>query len=204
MWTSPCSNRSSTRSTPQGGASPSNVIGFTIGTYLGERTSASLQVNRQKAGSDGILHGQKSLPGGAGFGYRLMADQGLNKRQDAEGSWHTDIAPYTAGVSHQPDISSERLGASGGVELAATVLAIHHGIVPPTINLDNPDPQCDLDYVPNKARPAELVYALSNSFGFGGTNGAKTCRRHRVSRPSRASRVAGFRCERGSRARTRG
>jgi len=62
------------------------------------------------------------------------------------------------------------LGASGGVELIATVLAIKNGVMPPTINLDNPDGQCDLDYVPNKARPAKINIAMSNSFGFGGHN----------------------------------
>ena len=62
------------------------------------------------------------------------------------------------------------LGASGGVELIATVLSIKHGVVHPTINLDTPDPACDLDYVPNVARKMPVRYALSNSFGFGGHN----------------------------------
>jgi 3-oxoacyl-[acyl-carrier-protein] synthase II len=62
------------------------------------------------------------------------------------------------------------LGAAGGVEAIATIMAIHEGIAPPTINLDNPDPECDLDYVPHKAREMDIKYALSNSFGFGGTN----------------------------------
>ncbi|MBN2377000.1 MAG: beta-ketoacyl-ACP synthase II [Sedimentisphaerales bacterium] len=62
------------------------------------------------------------------------------------------------------------LGASGAVELIITSLALEHGIIPPTINLENPDVECDLDYTPKKARPAELKYAISNSFGFGGHN----------------------------------
>jgi len=62
------------------------------------------------------------------------------------------------------------LGAAGGAEAAFSVLALHHGVVPPTINLDNPDPECDLDYVPHTARDANIQVALSNSFGFGGTN----------------------------------
>lgn len=62
------------------------------------------------------------------------------------------------------------LGAAGAIEAAATVLAIHDGLIPPTINLDAPDPECDLDYVPHTARPARIRAALNNSFGFGGTN----------------------------------
>ncbi len=62
------------------------------------------------------------------------------------------------------------LGAAGAAEAAFTVLALRDGILPPTINLDNPDPECDLDYVPNKARKQDIHYALSNGFGFGGTN----------------------------------
>ena len=62
------------------------------------------------------------------------------------------------------------LGASGGVEFVVSALALHHQTAPPTINLDNPDPQCDLDYVPNEARPMKLNTVLTNSFGFGGHN----------------------------------
>jgi 3-oxoacyl-[acyl-carrier-protein] synthase II len=62
------------------------------------------------------------------------------------------------------------LGASGGVELVATALAIHRGVLPPTINLDQPDPECDLDYIPYTAREAHVDYTMSNSFGFGGHN----------------------------------
>lgn len=62
------------------------------------------------------------------------------------------------------------LGASGAVELVVTALAVHNGMIPPTINLENPDPQCDLDYTPKVARDADIKYAMSNSFGFGGHN----------------------------------
>jgi len=62
------------------------------------------------------------------------------------------------------------LGAAGGIEAVFSVLALHHGMLPPTINLENADPACDLDYVPNKARAARITTALSNSFGFGGVN----------------------------------
>jgi 3-oxoacyl-[acyl-carrier-protein] synthase II len=62
------------------------------------------------------------------------------------------------------------LGASGGVELILSVLALRHGVVPPTINLHKPDPDCDLDYTPNQPRERQVRAAMSNSFGFGGHN----------------------------------
>ena len=70
------------------------------------------------------------------------------------------------------------LGAAGGLEAGITALAVHHQIAPPTINLDEPDPECDLDYVPNTGRPLADRYALSNSFGFGGTNAALLFKRY--------------------------
>jgi nodulation protein E len=62
------------------------------------------------------------------------------------------------------------LGAAGALEAVATALALHHGILPPTANYNEPDPVCDLDVIPNKARQAQVEYALSNSFAFGGLN----------------------------------
>ncbi len=75
-------------------------------------------------------------------------------------------------ISSTKSMTGHLLGAAGGLEAGITVLAIKHQVIPPTINYDNPDPECDLDYVPNQARGARVEYALSNSFGFGGTNGA--------------------------------
>jgi 3-oxoacyl-[acyl-carrier-protein] synthase II len=73
-------------------------------------------------------------------------------------------------VSSTKSMTGHLLGAAGGIEAVFSVLTLFHGVLPPTINLDNPDPACDLDYVPNKARPAVVKAALSNSFGFGGVN----------------------------------
>ncbi len=80
-------------------------------------------------------------------------------------------------VSSTKSMTGHLLGAAGGVEAIFTVLAIRDQVAPPTINLDNPDPECDLDYVPHTARPMRIGVALSNSFGFGGTNGTLVFRR---------------------------
>lgn len=77
---------------------------------------------------------------------------------------------YKLCVSSTKSMTGHLLGAAGGVEAVITVLSIYHGAVPPTINLDNPDPECDLDYVPHKSRNIPITSALTNSFGFGGTN----------------------------------
>ena len=81
-------------------------------------------------------------------------------------------------VSSIKSMIGHTLGAAGAIEAAATVLTLKHGIVPPTINYEFPDPDCDLDYVPNKAREVTVQLALNNSFGFGGTNATTVFRRY--------------------------
>jgi len=81
-------------------------------------------------------------------------------------------------VSSTKSMTGHLLGGAGGLEAGITVLALRDQILPPTINLEKPDPECDLDYVPNQSRRASLEYALSNSFGFGGTNAALLFKRY--------------------------
>lgn len=80
-------------------------------------------------------------------------------------------------VSSTKSMTGHLLGGAGGLESVFTVLALHHGRVPPTINLDQPDPECDLDYCANQARDVSIQVALKNNFGFGGTNGSLVLRR---------------------------
>jgi 3-oxoacyl-[acyl-carrier-protein] synthase II len=84
-------------------------------------------------------------------------------------------------MSSTKSMTGHLLGAAGGLEAGLTVLAIRHQKLPPTINLDNPDPDCDLDYVPHVSRDGAITYALSNSFGFGGTNGTLLFKRYEPS-----------------------
>jgi 3-oxoacyl-[acyl-carrier-protein] synthase II len=84
---------------------------------------------------------------------------------------------YKLAVSSTKSMTGHLLGGAGGLEAGITVMALRDGILPPTMNLDHADEGCDLDYVPNQARKASVEYALSNSFGFGGTNGSLLFRR---------------------------
>lgn len=85
---------------------------------------------------------------------------------------------YKLAVSSTKSMTGHLLGAAGGIEGVFSVLAIHRNMLPPTINYFNPDPECDLDYVPNEPRETRVDYALSNSFGFGGTNAALLFKRY--------------------------
>jgi len=83
-------------------------------------------------------------------------------------------------VSSTKSMTGHLLGAAGGVEAVATVLSLHRGMLPPTINYETPDPECDLDYIPNHARKQDVEMALSNAFGFGGTNATLAFRAYRA------------------------
>jgi 3-oxoacyl-[acyl-carrier-protein] synthase II len=85
---------------------------------------------------------------------------------------------YKVAVSSTKSMTGHLLGAAGGLESAIAAMVVKHNIIPPTINYENPDPQCDLDYVPNKAREKQITHVLSNSFGFGGTNATLIFSKH--------------------------
>jgi 3-oxoacyl-[acyl-carrier-protein] synthase II len=82
-------------------------------------------------------------------------------------------------VSSTKSMTGHTLGAAGGIEAGITALALARGVLPPTTNYDTPDPECDLDYVPNHAREQRVDVAMSNSFGFGGTNAALVLARYK-------------------------
>ena len=77
---------------------------------------------------------------------------------------------YRLAVSSTKSMTGHLLGGAGGIEAVFTVKTVHEDLIPPTINYEEPDPECDLDYVPNQARPMRVRAAMSNAFGFGGTN----------------------------------
>jgi 3-oxoacyl-[acyl-carrier-protein] synthase II len=88
-----------------------------------------------------------------------------------------DEVAHRVAVSSTKSMTGHMLGAAGAVEAAASVLALQRGVIPPTIHYETPDPDCDLDYVPNEARTAEVNFAISDSFGFGGQNAVVAFRR---------------------------
>ncbi len=85
---------------------------------------------------------------------------------------------YHVPISATKSMIGHLIGAAGAVELIATALALEHQVIPPTINYEIPDPECDLDYVPNVARKATIDLALKNSFGFGGKNSALVIKKY--------------------------
>jgi 3-oxoacyl-[acyl-carrier-protein] synthase II len=85
---------------------------------------------------------------------------------------------YNVAISSTKSMIGHMLGAAGGIEAVITALSIQNQVAPPTINLENKDPECDLDYVPNTARAMKIDVAMSNSFGFGGTNGSLVFKRY--------------------------
>jgi 3-oxoacyl-[acyl-carrier-protein] synthase II len=116
---------------------------------------------------------------------RALQDSGLSPTDIAHVNAHatatpvgdmTEVHGVRVALGDHPVLTSTKsmsghlLGAAGALESIATILAVRDSVIPPTINLDNPDPECDLDYVPNAARPATIDTAMSNSFGFGGHN----------------------------------
>ncbi|MCM8769660.1 MAG: beta-ketoacyl-[acyl-carrier-protein] synthase II, partial [Candidatus Omnitrophica bacterium] len=86
---------------------------------------------------------------------------------------------YRIPISSIKSMTGHLLGAAGAVEFVATVLSVETGMIPPTINYEFPDPECDLDYVPNQARSWSIKVAISNSFGFGGHNATLVAKRYR-------------------------
>jgi 3-oxoacyl-[acyl-carrier-protein] synthase II len=143
-------------------------------------------------------HITQPAPGGEG-GYRVMRnalrDAGLSPDHIGYVNAHGTSTPlgdeleataikrafgghaYKLLVSSTKSMTGHLLGGAGGLEAAITVLALRDQIVPPTINLDHPDEGCDLDFVPHTARKVAMEYAISNSFGFGGTNGCLVFKR---------------------------
>src|SRR3989304_10237191 len=105
------------------------------------------------------------VPHGTGPPLNDAAETTAIKRALGEHAYRVAITAPKSMVGHQ-------LGAAGAVSALAAVLAIHDGVIPPTINLETPDPDCDLDYVPLTARRAPVRVALANGFGFGGQNGS--------------------------------
>ncbi len=127
---------------------------------------------------------------------RALEDAGIAPREVGYINAHGTSTPYNdkvetlavkkafaeharrIGVSSTKSMTGHMLGAAGAVEAGITALCLTNQVMTPTINYEHPDPECDLDYVPNRSRPSEIVYALSNSFGFGGTNGCLVIRRY--------------------------
>jgi 3-oxoacyl-[acyl-carrier-protein] synthase II len=141
-------------------------------------TGDAFHITQPAAGGDGAYRVMK----------RTLADAGVGPEQVGYANAHGTSTPLgdaietaamkrlfgerakSVPVSSTKSMTGHLLGGAGGLEAGISVLALRDQVLPPTINLENPDPECDLDYVPNHSRKAKVTYALSNSFGFGGTN----------------------------------
>src|ERR1022692_500359 len=158
---------------------PMGIGGFAAMRALSTRNDEPQRASRPwDLNRDGFVVGEGSgilvleeLEHARRRGARILAETAAIKRCFGEHA-------YKVAVSSTKSMTGHLLGGAGGLEAGITVLAIRDQVAPPTINYETPDPDCDLDYVPNKARPMRIDCALSNSFGFGGTNGALIFKRY--------------------------
>ena len=100
----------------------------------------------------------------------------LRGLRPSDGEWLGERA-YKIPMSSTKSMTGHAMGAAGAIEALSTVMTVQHGIIPPTINLNTPDPECDLDYCANAARDMKIDWAVKNNFGFGGTNGTLVFKR---------------------------
>jgi 3-oxoacyl-[acyl-carrier-protein] synthase II len=147
------------------------MLGFGASADAGHITQPDEQGTGAARAMSDALHDAKVNPGDIGYinahGTSTplgdAAETQAIKRVFGDAARSVSISSTKSSVGHT-------LGASGGIEMVVTVMALMKGVVPPTINLTNPDPACDLDYTPNTPRERRFAYAMSNSFGFGGHN----------------------------------
>ncbi|MFN8583441.1 MAG: beta-ketoacyl synthase N-terminal-like domain-containing protein [Gemmatimonadaceae bacterium] len=134
--------------------------------------------SQRPVGGDGDAHGDgRCRPGAVGRGVRECARDVHQANDRSESRAILSLFAPAPPVSSIKSMVGHALGAAGAIEAAATALTVHHGVIPPTINHDEPDPDCPLDVVPNVARAVTVHAAISNSFGFGGQNGVLAFRK---------------------------
>jgi len=157
----------------RGAAIAGEIVGFGITSDAGHITdpSADGAARAMQLALDGLAPGDVGYINAHGTGTRANDPTETAAIKSVFGD-----AAYGIPVSSTKSLHGHAMGASGAIETACSLLALNEGFLPPTINLDAPDPQCDLDYVPNAAREARVALFLSNSFGFGGMNGVLAVR----------------------------